>query len=192
MDRKLNIVVILIFLGLFAFACTPNIRFTSKNDFIYSNLKSRSKTQYIEPSERSSELEYASLLNIYKNSHELDEKRRDILYFVESWLGTDYCYGGNDKKCTDCSGFVMQIYESAGIRLPRTAALQYEFGEDVSEREIAPGDLVFFKRSDKIGHVGIYVGNNHFIHASTKRGVVLQDLNDDYYKRTFAGFKRVI
>ena len=122
----------------------------------------------------------------------LNNKQKEIINFAESWVGTPYCYGGMDKSCTDCSGFVMQIYGMAGIKLPRTALQQYEFGKFVDDKKMSPGDLIFFIRDSKIGHVGIYVGNNEFIHASTNRGVVLQDLDDEYYRQTFAGVRRVI
>jgi cell wall-associated NlpC family hydrolase len=86
----------------------------------------------------------------------------------------------------------VQVFEMAGIKLPRTAALQYNFGVQIGDYDMLPGDLVFFIRNNKIGHVGIYVGNNQFIHSSTSRGVILQNLDDEYYRTTFVGFKKIL
>ena len=78
------------------------------------------------------------------------------------------------------------------MQLPRTAAQQFAAGESISEIQAEPGDLVFFKKSGRINHVGIYAGDDMFIHASSSRGVVLQSLNDKYYSSKFAGFKRFL
>ena len=110
-----------------------------------------------------------------------------IVREAEKWLGTPYCYGGLDNHCTDCSGFVLQVFSTVGVVLPRTASDQFEYATNVNEDNMQPGDLVFFQHGSGIAHVGIYVGNNEFIHASTSRGVVRQSLDDEYYRTTYAG-----
>ena len=199
MNFNKNIIFIFSLTVLITLGCSPHVRFSTKAFHSYNNSNSFEKsTAYNSKHATSSKktnnksiTKNTINLNFLTNSN-LGNRRKEVLSFAQSWLGTPYCYGGSNKSCTDCSGFVMQVYDMAGVRLPRTAALQYNFGEDIDEDEITPGDLVFFTRQNKIGHVGIYVGNDQFIHASSKRGVVLQSLEDNYYKKTFAGCKRVI
>lgn len=192
LSKVRNLSILFVVVALIISSCTPQIRFATRNNSYISN-NNFSKTNSDKKSNQG--LTYTDnkidfqILDKYPN---LELKRKEVLTFAESYLGTPYCYGGIDKNCTDCSGFVKQIYEMAGINLPRTAALQYEYGKDISSDEPIPGDLVFFKNSRKISHVGIYLGNNQFIHASTNRGVVVQSLDDVFYKQNLAGFKKVM
>jgi cell wall-associated NlpC family hydrolase len=189
MRNKTNIVILLIAFALLVASCTPQIRFASRKNIGLNN-SHFSKNLQKATTEKGLDKDY--FLNLALSNKELDSKRKEVLTFAESWLGTPYCYGGLDKNCTDCSGFVKQIYDMAGINLPRTAALQYDFGKELDDNDTNPGDLVFFRRNNKISHVGIYIGNKQFIHASTNKGVVLQSLEDDFYRQNFAGFKKVL
>jgi cell wall-associated NlpC family hydrolase len=108
------------------------------------------------------------------------------------WLGTPYCYGGESRSCTDCSGYVQQVFLSAGLYIPRTAAEQYQNSIQIDNSESKPGDLIFFKNSSRINHVGIYLGDDQFIHASSSNGVERQSLSNRYYQSRFAGFGRII
>jgi len=189
MKNKSNIVVLLIAFALIAASCSPQIRFASRKNIGLSNSNVIRNSQKA-TAENNLDKEY--YLNLALSNTSLDSKRKEVLAFAESWLGTPYCYGGLDKNCTDCSGFVKQIYDMAGINLPRTAALQYDYGKEIDDSDTSPGDLVFFRRNNKISHVGIYIGNRQFIHASSNKGVVLQSLEDDFYKQNFAGFKKVL
>ena len=94
----------------------------------------------------------------------------------------------------DCSGFVTQIYADAGVRLPRRARDMYGIGTPVQRGELKPGDLVFFKNTAGHGitHVGIYHGEERFIHASTSRGVVYSSLTEAYYDSHYAGARKVL
>ncbi len=103
---------------------------------------------------------------------------------VRSFEGTPYRYGGSSVKGTDCSGFVKKIYKIFGIDLPRTARAQSKVGRDVSRDELMEGDLVFFHTEKNIGHVGIYIGNNEFVHASPHYKCVRVDSLDSSYFRT--------
>jgi lipoprotein Spr len=111
------------------------------------------------------------------------------------YLGTKYRFGGNNKYTSiDCSAFTKTVYEELfNIKLPRTAAQQYEFSERISKDELKPGDLVFFntRRGVRVGHVGIYIGNNEFVHASSSKGVIKSSLDEDYYTRTYIGAGRI-
>ncbi len=126
----------------------------------------------------------------------LDSKRRDLVEESLSWLGVPYKYGGNSKKeGVDCSGMVLQVYLSCtGIKLPRNSAKQAEFCKKLKEKDVRPGDLVFFatgKNPDVISHVGVMIDNDRFIHSSTSKGVVVSDVRSPYYERTFRQFGRV-
>ncbi|NML23451.1 hypothetical protein HHL16_21405 [Pseudoflavitalea sp. G-6-1-2] len=115
--------------------------------------------------------------------------------FIESWYGTRYRYGGNDKSGIDCSAFAKTFISSIyNVNLPRTSASQYDNSERISKSELREGDLVFFKtmgRRKGVSHVGVYLRNNKFLHASTSNGVIINDLNDNYYATHFAGCGRV-
>lgn len=122
--------------------------------------------------------------------------RQKIVHEAESWLGVPYKYGGNDKReGTDCSGMVLAVYRDVtGIKMPRNSAAQAEFCNRIGERDLKPGDLVFFatgKDKERISHVGILTGEGRFIHSSTSKGVIESDLETPYYRRTFRCYGRV-
>jgi cell wall-associated NlpC family hydrolase len=113
---------------------------------------------------------------------------------VAGWLNVPYKYGGKTKEGTDCSGLSTAIYKNLyNIDLYRSSEDQLKNVTLIEKSEVKAGDLLFFKISGgKISHVGIYISKNKFIHASTKRGVVINDLNEDYYIKTFYKCGRVI
>ncbi|MDE6394515.1 MAG: C40 family peptidase, partial [Duncaniella sp.] len=121
----------------------------------------------------------------------LDAPSEALLSEARSWLGVPYKYGGNDRRGVDCSGFVLQVYQKAlDIPLPRSSREQQEYCKATTKGRLIPGDLIFFatdKDKERISHVGIFVGDNLMIHASTSKGVVISDLSSDYYTRTYAG-----
>lgn len=110
---------------------------------------------------------------------------RQLMTEAYSWLGTPYKYGGTSKKGADCSGLVMTIYKnSLGIDLPRVSRDQGNYCRKIGKSDLFPGDLVFFssgKGKGKVNHVGIYVGDNKILHASSSRGVIVSDLSVNYY-----------
>jgi len=122
------------------------------------------------------------------------EKR--IVEEALSWRGTPYRYGGCHKgKGTDCSGMVMCVYDvAASVKLPRNSRKQADFCKKVAKGSVRPGDLVFFatgKDPAVISHVGIMIDDMRFVHASTKKGVIVSEINTPYYQRTFKMFGRV-
>jgi hypothetical protein len=140
--------------------------------------------------EKASELQlkYAVLLN---TEVELLEDNA-LLEHIDEWYGTRYRYGGTTKSGIDCSAFVQSIYLSAfGMSLPRTARDQYRQSRIVSATEMKTGDLVFFNTTGGISHVGIYLQNNKFVHASTSYGVTISDMFDPYYLKRFIGIGRI-
>lgn len=135
-----------------------------------------------------------------KKNDKGDKKKGDngkLYEEVEAWLGTPYKYGGQSKSGTDCSGLVVEIYKKVyGKKLYRSSYEIYEKNcKKIKKKELKEGDLVFFitsKNGKRINHVGIYLKDNKFIHSSTRRGVILTDLSDDYYEKHFVGAGRVI
>jgi cell wall-associated NlpC family hydrolase len=111
------------------------------------------------------------------------------------YLGVPYVYGGASPSGFDCSGFTMYVYAQLGVSLPHGATPQLNYGTYVSRSDLQPGDLVFFSDgSYPASHVGIYVGDDQFIHASSSSSngycVCVSSLNSNYYSRNFVGGRR--
>lgn len=118
-----------------------------------------------------------------------------IVAYAEEYLGTPYVLGGNGPNQFDCSGFTKYVYSHFGYTLNRTAADQLQNGVSVSKDELQPGDLVFFKyrTSKPVSHVGIYIGNGEFIHASTNRYVVqIDQMESGHYANVYVYARRII
>ncbi|MDL2214802.1 C40 family peptidase [Dysgonomonas sp. OttesenSCG-928-M03] len=112
------------------------------------------------------------------------------------WLKTPYRLGGMSHRGMDCSGLASTIYENVfGIKLQRRSRDISKLDvDDLTKDELKPGDLVFFstsRRAKGVNHVGVYLGNNHFVHASCSNGVIISNLNEAYYKRTWVKGGRV-
>jgi cell wall-associated NlpC family hydrolase len=112
-----------------------------------------------------------------------------VVGIAMQYLGVPYVWGGSSPSGFDCSGFIMYVYAQVGVSLPHHAASQYGMGSPVSRSELAPGDLVFF---NGLGHAGIYIGGDQFIHAPHSGDVVkISSLSQDWYARTWVGARRV-
>ena len=115
-----------------------------------------------------------------------------LISFLEDWYGTPYQFGGDTKKGIDCSAFTCRLMDSVyNITLPRTAKNQYNSSTKVRKQDLKQGDLVFFNTTGGISHVGVYLGNNKFVHASASSGVMISDLDEAYFKRRYIGAARV-
>lgn len=116
------------------------------------------------------------------------------LYDAErAWSGTPHVLGGTSRRGVDCSALVQRIYaDYLGLDLPRTTAAQVRKGTAVSPRDLVPGDLVFFRPTPKSRHVGIYMGDGAFLHASSSRGVTTSRLAETYWQQTFWTARRVL
>ncbi|MEI6860228.1 MAG: NlpC/P60 family protein [Shewanella sp.] len=127
-----------------------------------------------------------------KNSHPVSAKTKEqlleqqLLAFHHEWKGTPYRYGGMSKRGVDCSALVYLAYKDIlGRELPRTTAAQKNLGSQVDKVNLKTGDLVFFKTGWSTRHVGIYLGDSKFLHASTSQGVMISTLNNSYWKRKY-------
>ena len=121
--------------------------------------------------------------------------RSDLTGYAESLLGVPYRYGGNDPDSGfDCSGFVTHVYRhTLGIELPRSSTDMSHRGHAIGRAALRAGDLVFFNtQHHKFSHVGIYLGDNHFIHSPSSGGNVrIDDLNNSYWRRNYNGARRI-
>jgi lipoprotein Spr len=135
------------------------------------------------------QLKYAVLLDTEVES--LPD--RSLLEAVDEWYGVRYRVGGNTKKGIDCSGFTVAVYAAAyGLMIPRISREQYRTSRKISTTELQEGDLVFFNTNGRgVSHVGVYLGNNKFIHASVSRGVMVNDLFETYYLKRYIGAGRI-
>ena len=117
----------------------------------------------------------------------------EILSIAASYLGTPYSFGSSGGGSFDCSGFVRTVYSEIGMDLPHSASAQFTMGERVDPEELQPGDLVFFRTYRRgASHVGIYVGDDYFIHAASKGGEVRFDsLDQSYFRTRYLGARRL-
>ncbi|TYP96401.1 lipoprotein Spr [Sphingobacterium allocomposti] len=110
-----------------------------------------------------------------------------LYQFVYEWLGTPYRLGGDSKRGIDCSKFSLAVYENVfNTTIGYNSRNQYANVKPIRKNDLQPGDLVFFKiRSRHITHVGVYLGDDKFAHASSSRGVMVSNLNEAYWKRYY-------
>lgn len=119
-------------------------------------------------------------------------EKDEFQHLYQSWSGVPYQFGGTSKQGIDCSAF-MQVTMSTiyQLHLPRSTELQSQEGRYIPEEQAAFGDLVFFKTGWNQRHVGMYIGNKQFMHASTSRGVVISRLDNPYWASKFWQFRRI-
>ena len=126
-----------------------------------------------------------------KKSETIEDSK--LKRIVDSYVGVPYKYGGTTRKGMDCSGFTWRVFTKLGFTgFPRTSSAKlHKLGKAVSLKKAKPGDLVFFKRWGKIFHVGIYMGNNMFAHASSKLGISYTSLDEKYFQKRFKDIRRI-
>ena len=132
-------------------------------------------------------------------SHSVESKSHlEVLDKLQSrydiWQGTQYQLGGLSRNGVDCSGFVQLTYsDEFSIQLPRTTHKQSQIGTTINKDQLMSGDLVFFKipKQGKMYHVGIYLENNLFLHASTSVGVTISNLNNSYWAKNYWKSQRI-
>lgn len=120
--------------------------------------------------------------------------RDKLLLDVVSYLGVPYKYGGSSRRGVDCSGFTSQVYSTAAdLTLPRSTREQYTVGTKIDRDQLRFGDLVFFNTTGRSpSHVGIYIEDDLFAHASVTDGVTFSSLESEYYRKRFVGARRVV
>lgn len=122
------------------------------------------------------------------------DKASSIIATAQKYIGVPYVWGGESPSGFDCSGFVQYVFKQNGISLNRTVVTQYKHGYTVSKSSLQPGDLVFFQNTSGSGlsHIGIYIGNNQFIHASSSQGVTISSLSNSYWASHYHSARRVL
>ena len=116
-----------------------------------------------------------------------------IIATAKQYIGVPYVWGGSTPSGFDCSGYVKYVFGKHGITLPRTSRDQYNVGIWVSKSNLRPGDLVFYNTSGNgVSHLGIYIGNGQFIHASSSRGVMISEMSNSYWSARYYGARRVL
>ncbi len=128
------------------------------------------------------QFKYAMMMNVDVESL----KNLSLFGFIENWFGIRYRMGGTTKRGIDCSALTGSLLLAVyGFAMPRTARQQYDATEHIKKEELKEGDLVFFNTHGGVSHVGLYLDNNHFLHASSRYGVTISSLEDNYYAKRF-------
>jgi len=161
-----------------------------------------SSFSYSQDQDRSSHFSYDFTNDFLKNYYSqltgisVHEICNTFLYgAIESWLGVPYRYAGRSRKGIDCSAFVSVVYNNAfDSQVQGNSYTMYQNSKPVKKNDLEEGDLVFFKtsRHKTISHVGVFLGNNKFAHASRTNGVIISDLQNSYYKKRFVRGGRLI
>lgn len=127
----------------------------------------------------------------------LDYNKENMLKNAKKHLGEAYVWGGTNPGGFDCSGYMQYVYKKEGVQIPRTANQQSKVGKEVSRFEVKKGDLLFFltdkSRNIPVTHVGMYLGDDKFIHAASKRkGIIISSFNKSKYSKLFVKATRII
>lgn len=117
----------------------------------------------------------------------------DVRHSVDEVVGTPYKWGGTTASGFDCSGFILYIFNQYNVDLPRTSKAQAQVGTKVDQKDLKPGDLVFFNTNGRdISHAGIFIGNGQFAHASSSKGVRISKLSEDYWEKRYVTARSVV
>jgi len=123
----------------------------------------------------------------------LQARQTKLLAMYQQWRGTPYRLGGNSATGVDCSAFVQHAYQAISpYKLPRTTRSQVLLGTAVNKQPMVTGDLVFFRINGKTRHVGIYINDQQFLHASTSKGVTISNLANSYWRRYYWQTRRIL
>ena len=135
------------------------------------------------------QFKYAMMMNVNVESL----KNLTLFGFIDDWFGIRYRYGGTTKKGIDCSALTGSLLLAVyGFAVPRTARQQYNASKHIPKEDLKEGDLVFFNTHGGVSHVGLYLENNYFVHASSSNGVTISNLDDNYYSKRFICGGRII
>lgn len=147
-------------------------------------------------------LTFSAAANIRQSSHQLSissstvhndtQKLKKILTHYDEWEGVSYKFGGNSRKGIDCSAYMQRVFaDEFDFNLPRSSHEQAKLGSRIGKNDLDTGDLVFFKTSPQERHVGVYIGEGKFIHASSSAGVTVSTLDDKYWRTRYEQARRI-
>ena len=166
---------------------TTSVKVIGKNDKWYKVITDQQEgwiySQYVA-------IDYPELIPYAK------VKGEEIVAYSLQFIGTPYVWGGNDlKRGVDCSGFTQEVYDAFDISLSRVSYMQATDGQTVSRERLKSGDLIFFDtegiNNGQISHVGIYIGQDKFVHSDSTKGVMISSLKSNYYQRNYVKGVRV-
>lgn len=200
-----NLLVISIYVSLFFTGCSFKTSeevvdmssYLKNKNSIHSNasLQESNYQNYIKSKQLSKKHSKNNPFNEFTNNNYITKKsalNNELFDFYSKWEGVRYKLGGESKKGIDCSAFIQKAFkERFDLEMPRTTLLQAKVGKEIKKNELEIGDLVFFK-TGKSKHVGIYIDNGKFMHASTKIGVTISDLDNDYFSKNYWKAQRII
>ncbi|MBC3232114.1 NlpC/P60 family protein [Serratia fonticola] len=126
------------------------------------------------------------------NAHNDKQKLNKILAHYDQWEGVSYKFGGDSRKGIDCSAYMQRVFnDEFALSLPRSSHEQAKLGSRIDKHDLDTGDLVFFKTSPQERHVGVYIGDGKFIHASSSVGVTVSTLDTKYWKTRYEQARRI-
>ena len=158
-------------------------------EFPYENRASAKSPLFFRGGKSTGLLPSASALDSNQNGQLVSR----ILATARQYIGVPYLWGGTTPSGFDCSGYVQYVFAAHGIPLPRTSKQQWTVGSPVAKSALRAGDLVFFNIDGSgVSHLGIYIGDGQFIHASSSKGVMISSLSNSYWVSVYYGAKRVL
>jgi len=196
--KKLLTAITLLSITLLGSGCAPkNANGTYRNTYSYHPYNNRNQMTHIYSTNEinkhfTEERRYSRPINRYNMPSTAISNNIETV--AKSLLGTDYQYGANGPYQYDCSSFTKFVFSRQGINLPRVSKDQANIGQFIRVSQLQKGDLIFFdsKNSSKVSHVGIYLGQGNFIHASSaKDKVTISNLSSNYYSKHFKWGRRV-
>ncbi len=204
MKKEINSILffgLLILFGVTIFGCTASEpRFRSKEPpkkpdvELTKEYRFSSEIAKEEAAEDDRKVDVNSVRDKILHRPDNTNSRDKLLLEVLSLVGTPYSYGGKSENGIDCSMFSCRIYEkSFDIKLPRSTEEQYQLGKNISLSELDFGDLVFFNTTGRSpSHVGVYLGDDLFAHASRSFGVTISSMQSTYYQKRYIGARRIV
>ncbi|CAM3837313.1 NlpC/P60 family protein [Arcobacter cloacae] len=192
-----NIFTMFIFTTLFFTGCSYKSSEEVVDMSSYNKNKNLEHTPYknIQKNTKIAKTQKSDFFKKYTNQNYTSKKQvlnNELFDFYSQWEGVRYKLGGSNKSGIDCSGFIQKAFkEKFDLEMPRTTVSQSKIGKEIDKNELEVGDLVFFK-TGRTNHVGIYIDNGKFMHASTKIGVTISDLQNEYFKKSYWKAQRVI
>lgn len=187
-NRRLYSVALILLSLTFISGCTQKVNVTYVPRHIEAVL---SETTVSGTNMEADTAESLKIKNVSCEDLSLSEETQLLHEYFKSWRGVRYRYGGLNTKGIDCSGLILRAYkELYNVDLPRTVAEQARKGTRIKKGSLLPGDLVFFKTGRSSRHVGMYLGENKFIHASRSKGVIQSNLNNTYWRTRYWQAKR--
>ncbi len=177
----------LIILGSILISCTSaNNRPAPTQDLSKSITPAKSSTPHIKNNAPSQKATPKATLNS-------ESIKAALQRHYNEWKGVNYKYGGINKNGIDCSGFIYITFKNLfDINTPRSTKLLANSGNFIQKSQLQPGDLVLYKTTATVRHVGIYYGDNKFLHASKSRGVMVSDMDLDYWRSRYWQSRRVL